>query len=176
MGPDPVLGTVHQACDDGHLLLRISRKVLCSSNGLLDRWWLIAHPWWTGELGRLGPGVHTGGHDRTTPDHAVFVQCSKNRAGLRHERNPAHSDPWNGTKVQPGEVGGRRPLCQMLSKVFVHLEHGHPVFAEHGPELLVRHDLPLVARVLEVVLLDVAYHLSEILAAWTVDVIGGTRL
>src|SRR5215211_7088397 len=126
-----------------------------NSNGLLDRGRLIAHPWWTGELGRLGPGVHTGGHDRTIPDHAVFVQRSKSGAGLRHERNPAHSDLWNGTKVQPGEVGGRRPLCQMLSKVFVHLEHGHPVFAEHGPELVVRVDLALIARVLEVVLLDV---------------------
>ena len=104
---------------------------------------------------------------RTTPipDHAVFVQCSKSRAGLRHERNPAHSDLWNGTKVHPGEVGGRRPLCQMLSKVFVHLEHGHPVFAEHGLELVVRHDLPLVLRVLKLVLLDVVPHLAHHLSA-----------
>jgi hypothetical protein len=165
MGPDLVLGHTDQACDDGHLLPPIGRKVLRNGNGLLDRGRLIAHPWWTGELRRLGPGVHTGGHDRTIPDHAVFVQCSKSRAGLRHERNPAHSDLWNGTKVQPGEVGWRRPLCQMLSEVFVHLEHGHPVFAEHGLELLVRHDLALVLRVLKLVLLDVVPHLAHHLSA-----------
>ena len=93
MGPDLVLGHAHQACCDGHLLLRISRKVLRSGNGLLDRGRLITHPWWTGELGRLGLGANTRGHDQTIPDHVVFVQRNKSRAGLRHGRNPARSGP-----------------------------------------------------------------------------------
>src|SRR3954463_4902926 len=33
------------------------------------------------------------------------------------------------------------PLLQVLGEVLVHLEHGHALFAEHGPELVVRHDL-----------------------------------
>src|SRR4051794_33343486 len=126
MGPDLVLGHAHQACCDGHLLLRISRKILCSGNGLLDRGRLIAHPWWTGELGRLGLGAHMRGHDRTIPDHVVFVQRSKSRAGLQHGWNPARPDP-EVREMRPGVLEGSGPLCQMLSKVLVHLEHGHTV-------------------------------------------------
>src|SRR3954470_1874994 len=56
------------------------------------------------------------------------------------------------------------PLFQVLGEGFVYLEHCHPVLPEHGLELLVRHDLALVLRVLELVRLDVvpnlAHHLS----------------
>src|SRR5689334_15949395 len=47
------------------------------------------------------------------------------------------------------------PLLQVLSKMLVHLEHAHGVFAEHRPELVVSFDLALVLRILKVVLLDV---------------------
>src|SRR3954471_6890742 len=40
-------------------------------------------------------------------------------------------------------------LPQVLSEVLVHLEHAHPVLAEHGAELVVGHDLALVGRVLK---------------------------
>src|SRR4051794_31744732 len=67
-------------------------------------------------------------------------------------------------EMRPGVREGGGPLCQVLGEVLVHLEHRHTVFAEHGLELAVRHDLPLVLRVLELVLLDVvpdlAHHLS----------------
>src|SRR4051812_49837096 len=43
-------------------------------------------------------------------------------------------------------------LRQVLGEVLVHLEHGDALLAEHGLELLVRHDLALVGWVLEVVL------------------------
>src|SRR3954452_9198037 len=101
MGPDLVLGHAHQACDDGHLLLRISRKVLRSRNGLLDRGRFMAHPRWTGDLGQLGSGAHRREHDRTLPDHVVFVQCSISRAGLRQERGSARSRPWVGARGVP---------------------------------------------------------------------------
>src|SRR5215204_4814795 len=46
-------------------------------------------------------------------------------------------------------------LLQVLGEVLVHLEHGHPVLAEYGLELLVGHDLALVLRVLQLVFLNV---------------------
>src|SRR5215213_10301474 len=101
MGPDQVLGHAHQTCDDGHLLFRISRKVLRSGNGLFDRGRFMAHPRWTGELGWLGCGAHRREHDRTLPDHVVFVQCSISRAGLRHERGSARSRPWVDARCVP---------------------------------------------------------------------------
>ena len=55
--------------------------------------------------------------------------------------------------AQPGRL--LDPSFQVLGEVLVHLEHGHPVLAEHRPELVVGHDLALVLRVLELVLLDV---------------------
>ena len=36
-----------------------------------------------------------------------------------------------------------------------HLEHGHFVFAEDSPEVIVSQDVTLVGRVLEILLLDV---------------------
>src|SRR3954452_16610602 len=105
MGPDLVLGHAHQACCDGHLLLRISRKVLCSGNGLLDRGWLMAHPWWTRELGRLGLGAHTRGHDRTIPPGFSAGSAS---SILR--------EPGSKPAVALGQVGPTRSgLCSGLS-------------------------------------------------------------
>ena len=44
----------------------------------------------------------------------------------------------------------------MLSEVLAHLEHAHLVLAaEYGPKLVIRQNLSLVLRVLEVVRLDV---------------------
>src|SRR3954466_5879476 len=68
-------------------------------------------------------------------------------------------------EMRPGvrEDGG--PLCQGLGEEVVHLDQGHAVLAEHGLELLVRHDLPLVLRVLELVLFDVVPHFAHHLSA-----------
>src|SRR3954471_2922468 len=52
-------------------------------------------------------------------------------------------------------------LLQVLGEVFVHLEHGDAVLAEHGLELLIGHDLALVLRVLELVRLDVVPNLAD---------------
>src|SRR4051794_16771709 len=158
-GPDLVLGHTHQTCDDGHLLLRISGKVLGGGNGLLDRGRLIAHPRRTGELRRLGFGAH-GDHDQTIPDHIVFAQCSKSRAGLRRGRTPACSGSGVDAEMRPGELEDYGPLFEVLSKVLAHLEHGHAVLAKHGTQFLVRHDLALVLR---------------ILAAWCTDRLAGAE-
>jgi len=51
--------------------------------------------------------------------------------------------------------------------VLVHLEHADLVLAtEHHLELLIRHDLALVLRVLELVLLDVLSNLAHHLWRW----------
>src|SRR3954471_5030310 len=54
---------------------------------------------------------------------------------------------------------------EVLGEVLVHLEHGDAVFAEHGLELVVGHDLALVLRVLELVALDVVPNLAHHLGA-----------
>src|SRR3954469_689554 len=68
-------------------------------------------------------------------------------------------------EMRRGVRKGGGPLCEVLSEVLVHLEHGHAVFTEHGLELLVSLDLALVLRVLEVVLLDVVPNLAHHLSA-----------
>jgi hypothetical protein len=62
-----------------------------------------------------------------------------------------------------------RTMCslEVLREVLVHLEHAHLVLAsEHRLKLLVRHDLALILRVLELVRLDLVPNLAHHLGAW----------
>ena len=52
-------------------------------------------------------------------------------------------------------------LFQMFGEILVHLEHGDGLLAENGFEFVVRQDLALVGRVLQLVLLDVGPDLAD---------------
>src|SRR6185369_8041158 len=60
---------------------------------------------------------------------------------------------------------GIRRSAQMTRQMLVHLEHRAAILAENFSQLVVRDDLALVLRILEIVLLDMVPDLADDLAA-----------